>query len=352
MKLKDIRFNLRFSRGKDKDGQEQFDIIRSLQDLKDNLNIDDLYLYFTSGQLARWLTCIGEPDKGEAIVKIDRESPIKDQLKRIFDTLCIELSPNDLDSMIESYTYFKELEQKKWDTVALLRADERINEQDYIQYGRCLRDIISVSEDFNAVKARVRAMLRIHPHQFKLDWMRFYDVMILCCPLAIFVVLMDSDYRDYYLGDKYLIATKYFSPFKNLKDDEMEIQIPVLQRFMDRVSNLLAVAYHPQLYKLKLTLDRDKVFYEDTYLLRDRQIIKEIDYSKSGGEWEDAVDKNTKVMILHCGNNITVRPAGDKEHPSKGNQCGRFPIFDGLDFRTSVNKPNSAEDILLYMEVK
>ena len=110
MKLKDIRFNLRFSKGKDKDGEEQFDIIRSLQELKDNLNIDELYLYFVSGQLARWLTCIGEPARGEAIEKIDRKAPVKSQLEGIFKALGIELSKNDLASMVESYTYFKELE--------------------------------------------------------------------------------------------------------------------------------------------------------------------------------------------------------------------------------------------------
>ena len=84
---------------------------------------------------------------------------------------------------------------------------------------------------------------------------------------------------------------------------------------------------------------------------REKGHIKEVDYGKSGGEWEDALDRDTRIMILHCGKNITIRPSGDKDHQFKGNQCGRFPIFNGLDFRTLSSSPKSPDDILLYMEV-
>ena len=188
MKLKDIRFNLRFSRGKNKDGDEQFDIIRSLQDLKDNLNIDDLYLYFTSGQLARWLSCIGEVSKAEAVSKIGKTT-VKEELERLFAALDFKMADDEMAVLVESYNFSRLLQERKYLMTALDDKVEKIVEQDYIQYNQCLEDIISVEDDFAAVKSRVRAMLKNYPEQFKLDWMRFYDVMMERCRPAIFVVL-------------------------------------------------------------------------------------------------------------------------------------------------------------------
>lgn len=357
MKLKDIRFNLRFSKGKGKDGEEQFDIIRSLQDLKEHLNLDDLYLYFVSGQLARWLTCIGEQTRGDAIAKIDRKSPVKKQLNGLFDALGVELSKKDLESMGESYTYFKELQDRKREMVAILKDVQSVIEQDYVQYNQCLKDIIEAKDDFATVKSRVHAMLKNYPQQFKLDWMRFYDVMMENCRLAIFAVLMEPEYRKYYLGAANEMNARYYGELEPPADDNGNSQrtTPVSQ-FMSRVDNLLSVSYGRTYvngnYRYQLCLKVDDRWLVDVDSWKEGGIIKEVDYGKSGGEWEDAVDKGTRVMILHCGENITIRPSGDKEHQSKGRQCGRFPIFNGLDFRTSVDTPRSTDDIFLYMEVK
>ena len=350
MKLKDIRFNLRFSKGKDKDGEEQFDIIRSLQDLKEHLNIDDLYLYFVSGQLARWLTCIGEPVRGEAIAKIDRKSPLKVQLNGILGALGIELSKDDLASMLESYTYFKELEGKKREMIAILKDVQSVIEQDYMHYSQCLKDIIAAKDDFAAVKSKVRAMLKNYPQQFKLDWMRFYDMMMENCRLAVFAVLMDSDYRKYYLGTLDEMNARYYGELVVPDNGNSKMVTPVLQ-FMKRVGNILNVSYE-RYGEQKLHITLDGRWALDVNDWKKRGIIKEVDYGKSGGEWEDALERDTRIMILHCGNNVTIRPSGDKEHQSKGNQGGRFPIFNGLDFRTLSSSPSSTDDILLYMEVK
>ena len=350
MKLKDIRFNLRFSKGKGKDGEEQFDIIRSLPELKEHLNIDDLYLYFVSGQLARWLACIGEPVRGEAIAKIDRKSPLKVQLNGILGALGIELSKDDLASMLESYTYFKELEGTKREMIAILKDVQSVIEQDYFHYNQCLKDIIAAKDDFSAVKARVRAMLKEFPQQFKLDWMRFYDVMMEKCRLAVFAVLMDSDYRKYYLGTLNEMNARYYSELAVPDNGNSNMVTPVSQ-FMQRVGNILSVSYE-RYSEQKLHITLDGRWALDVNDWKKRGIIREVDYGKSGGEWEDAVEKDTKIMILHCGENITIRPSGDKGHQSKGRQCGRFPIFNGLDFRISVDTPRSYDDVLLYMEVK
>ena len=350
MKLKDIRFNLRFSKGKDNNGEEQFDIIHSLQDLKEHLNIDDLYLYFVSGQLSRWLTCIGEPGRGETIEKIDRKASVKVQLNGIFKALGFELLKGDLEAMVESYTYFKQLEDRKREMVAILNNVQDVIGQDYRQYSQCLKDIIAAKDDFSAVKARVRAMLKDFPQQFKMDWMRFYEVMMEECRLAVFAVLMDSDYRKYYLGTQDEMNARYYGEL-DVPDNGNSQRVTPVSQFIQRVGNILSVSYE-RYSEQKLHITLDDRWALDVNEWKERGIIKEVDYGKSGGEWEDAVARGTEIMILHCGENITIRPAGDKERQSKGRQCGRLPIFNGLDFRTSSASPSSTDDILLYMEVK
>ena len=373
MKLKDIRFNLRFSRGKNKDGEEEFDIIRSLKDLEEHLNIDDLYLYFDSGQLVRWLTCIGESSKSEAISKIDKTSSVKDQLNRIFDALGVGLSKNDLATMIESYTYFKMLEDRRHEMFYKLNEESDIISQDYLQYEQCLQEIVNVFDDFKAVRVRVNHMLEFHSQQFELDWMRFYDLMSDRCPLAIFAVLMNRYYRNYYLGGTKQFKRLYYMYIETpdvIYSDESGIfekkdlpyrdeQFSVLKIFEQRVSQLLYVVVFvrdmtinindpKREFIININID-GRQYNEKSYLLRDGKNIKEVDYGKSGGTWENAEDEDQKVMILYCGKNIAIRPAGDKEHQYKGEECGSFPIFRGLDFKTTVNKVESRDDVLLYL---
>ena len=260
--------------------------------------------------------------------------------------------------MVESYTYFKQLEDRKREMVAILNNVQDVIEQDYMQYSQCLKDIIAAADDFAAVKSRVRAMLKNYPQQFKLDWMRFYDVMMEKCRLAIFAVLMDADYRKYYLGSFDEMNSRYFGELDAPKNDNggNGQRITPVSQFMSRTGNLLEVSYGRTTvnghYQYQLVIKMDDRWLLDVDNWKTKGVIKEVDYNKSGGEWEDAVDKGTKIMILHCGENITIRPSGDKDHQSKGRQCGRFPIFNGLDFRTSVDTPRSADDILIYMEVK
>ena len=357
MKLKNIRFNLRFSAGKKSDGEEQFAIIRSLQDLKDNLNLDDLLLYFNSGQLARWLEGLGESSMSEAVSKIGNDLPVKAQLKSIFDALGFEMDNGELDSLVESYTFPRSIQDRKREMTAMLNDVQGVIEKDYIQYGLCLKDIVAAGMDFTVVKTRVRAMLKEYPRQFRLDWMRFYDVMMEKCRLAVFAVLMDKDYRYYFLGDYDELNARYYGELEApSKRSENTLRTDPVAQFISRVEKIIDVSYGRSIvnghYEYRLNIKMDDRWSLDIDEWKNRGIIKEVSYGDSDGEWEDAVDRKTKVMILHCGENITIRPSGDKEKQSKGKECGRFPIFDGLDFRTSVDTPRSADDILLYLEVK
>ena len=368
MKLKNIRFNLKFSNGKDASGNENFTSIRSFADLlafAKRLNIDDLYEYFKSGQLERWLKVIGEDDKSKAIEKINEKTPIAEQLKKLFTALDLKLEPGEIELFTESYVYSETIANRRKNLAADLKNISNVIRKDFEQYNECLKDIISVAEDFSAVKAKVRSLLKTYTEQFKLDWMRFYDIMIQKCPLAIFVVFMDKEFREFYLPSNLNMNVKYYGKLssefevcqdvtredslESMSEDQDESPVQVLST---RIDKILSVKVKSN--RINLVIDGKHHFASDSYLLKDGLIIKEVDYIESEGDWQDAVDRGNEVLILHCGDNIKIRSKADKRHQYTGKTLpGKFPILNGLDFCTSSSAVRmSSNRVLLYMEIK
>ena len=343
MQLKNIRFSLKFAQGGNNYVQ-----VRSIDDLPGKMNLDDLYEYYESGQLQRWLMVQGEQKKAEAVSKINREANVDAQIRALFSALDFQISEEEQKAMIDSYFF---PEQIKADRLCLKNELEKINSvisRDFVNYTKTLKEIISAAEDFTAVKAKVRGLLKTYPEQFKLDFIRFYDVMARLCPLAIFTVLMDDECRKYYLPKDEDINANFFGALVDMFSEFPEESPATAMK--SRTDKFFSATR----YNNKVTVRIDQQQYsEDSYLLKDRLIIKEVDYSQSEGEWQDAVNKGTPVMILHCGKNITIRANDDKEHQFKGSELKeKFMIFDGLDFRTPSTFSPSDDTMLLYMEVK
>ena len=64
--LKAIRFNLQFHVG------NEIVPARTLADLNNCMNVDDLFEYFQSGQLERWLKVLGETEKSDKHCRIKK----------------------------------------------------------------------------------------------------------------------------------------------------------------------------------------------------------------------------------------------------------------------------------------
>lgn len=343
MQLKNIRFSLKFAKG-----GNNYSLVRSINELPENLNIDDLFEYYTSGQLYRWLIVQGESEKAEAVQKINREATVEAQIYALFAALDFELAPDEKKSMIDSYFFPEQIKKKRLLLNQELDKVSDVIRNDFDNYTHTLKEIISVAEDFSAVKAKVRALLETYPEQFKLDFIRFYDVMARLCPLAIFTVLMDRECRKYFQPTD---ENKNLIFFGTLSDQ--------FEAFPDRSPATGMKSRTDKFFSATKSGDNVTIkidgqsFSEDSYLLKDRKVIKEVDYGKSAGEWQDAVDRGTPVMILHCGDEITIRSNGDKEHQFKGSEIKeKFMFFDGLDFRTPSSYYPSENTLLIYMEVK
>ena len=106
--FKPIRFNLQFR------NNDKLVPIRSLKDLTENMNVNDLYEYFSSGQLERWLTVHDEGEKASEIQKIRMEKGNdEEKLTSLFGILDLGFAENDIKHAIASYIYPQKMLKKR-----------------------------------------------------------------------------------------------------------------------------------------------------------------------------------------------------------------------------------------------
>lgn len=336
--MKNIRFNLKFF-----NGNGNFDSVRSLTELHDKFNLDDLYEYFLSGQLELWLKCHGEELIAQRVAAIASEKDIHKQIVALFDALGFDFDANEKRSAIASFLYPMEFLRKR---AALSESVKKVDDtirKDLDEYNEIVKFIVDNNEDFAAVKAGVKDLLKHHGEFFKLDYMRFYEIMVHQCPLAILAVLMDKDYRNYYLPSSDDCKSLYLGELAGMSSRE-DVSKP-LQHIKTRISKFIDVSATAS--RVKVMIDGEQIDGEG-YLLKDWEIIKQIsDYEKGRNAWQDEVDGSKKVMVL-WNDGVEARPYHDNTNQYKpGELNGRFEIMNGLEYRvTSYNK-----GCLLYVEI-
>ncbi len=336
--MKNIRFNLKFF-----NGNEGFDSVRSLGELQDKFNLDDLYEYFISGQLELWLKCHGEESIADKVSPLREEKDVHKQIASLFDVLGFDFDANEKRSAIASYLFPLDFLKRR---AALGESTKKVDvavRKDFSEYNDLVRFLVDNHEDFAAVKAGVKDLLRYHGEQFRLDYMRFYEIMVRQCPLAILAVLMDKNFRDYYLPFCEDRKKLYLGELSGMSDME-DVSKPV-QHISFRLGKFLSVSATTN--SIKVLIDGEQLD-GDGYLLKGWEIIKQIsDYEKGRNAWQDEVDGSKKVMVL-WNDGVEARPYHDNTNQYKpGELNGRFEIMNGLEYRVT----SYTTGCLLYVEV-
>lgn len=97
MKVPNIRFSLKFF---DENG---FEIaIRTIEDLRSNCNVYDLYSYMVNGTLTRWLLCLHEDKCAESIERVRKEEHLLLQVRDMLEALGIEIKQDDINAIVAS----------------------------------------------------------------------------------------------------------------------------------------------------------------------------------------------------------------------------------------------------------
>ena len=350
--LKVIRFNLQFH------VWNEIVPARTLSDLNNCMNVDDLYEYFQSGQLERWLKVLGETEKASKVAELKKDDDITTVLSQLFEILDLDFSKEDVSEAIASFVYPREMQKKKLELESSLTEIKQRIQSDFEEYNNRLKKIIKSAEDFDDVKAQVRELLALYPEQFKLDYVRFYSIMVEKCPLAIFTVLMEEKWRDYFRSTdenkKQLFYGELADQFVKTQEESattgwLSSEFPEnsFSDFIKReTENFLNITKSSGKLKL-LIAGRDM---SDSYIVK-KGFIQEAKYENCAGRTYDQFHKGRKFMILHCGTSINVRSHGESENEMNG-AGARFEILDGLEYALKNGADGSkTESSLFFMEV-
>lgn len=100
MKVPNIRFNLKFF---DDHGGEV--VVRTIEDLKQNLNVSDLYAYMMDGTLARWLRGLRENGLVERIEKTMAQTDEREKVSALLSVFDLTVDEADLDAIVSSCSH-------------------------------------------------------------------------------------------------------------------------------------------------------------------------------------------------------------------------------------------------------
>ena len=329
--------------------------VRTLEELRDHFNIEDLLEHYHSGLLHRWLTVRGLQAHSEKIgaISAKNDADIARQLITIFEMhgnqkqaqeiiRAIELKKEHqrlLDDLSEKHfkreelinAYHKEYEdllksltpdyllisQKSYEALAGLNGNFQkfttLIDKKYITLTELWQDVKNIlgetlfnqykyqilqhlekgRKDFAFIKASIKHLVKTYHKLLAVDIIRFYNAFIEYEPLVIMAVLMHKEAR-------------------NLFFDKPQIN--------QQLSNLIDWNF--------LNLLPVKTFNGQTE-----------------NYWKDIEPAGTEWMILRIENGNFVRNLGKQtEELSAEKVNGKFPILNGIDY-----KSNKANHKLVYL---
>ena len=163
MKVPNIKFNLKFYDAK---GGEV--VVRTMDDLRANFNMSDLYDYFKDGILSRWLRSIGDDSSAQKIDECAHSDCVFEQVEFLSMTLGLGLEDDVMRTFSSLVEGQMRLRQKNKDEIQL----DGCSQKSYLEI---LRSFFDHSEDFVFVRKSLIEMMSLYPGKFKEDCNGFLD---------------------------------------------------------------------------------------------------------------------------------------------------------------------------------
>lgn len=329
MKLKRMRFNLRFP---DPRGGGNFVTIHSVKELRDGLMeriiaCDDLFDYFKSGQLHRWLECLGKEDEETVrgvreLFDCKREKPVADFAEGLLKTLGIEVDEDVVNDFVLGYITCPE--KMLQDKMGVLKCiDEYKTKVSTVieEFRKDTSYILKIREDLKALRKYILQMLKIYGGLSTLEALRFVEFLKQECPLGALALLMLDE------GQRY-------------KDEHPDV-------FKDFVA-LGHVGHNPN---PEIRLNGNVwVRKEHPYLISGENApVKIYTRETTRNKWESIKNQGQQVLVIGA-TSCWVTNCGDSDEAHKFDDeelNGAFRLFNGLDFCPK----GSAWANVVYMEV-
>ncbi|MDR1508471.1 MAG: hypothetical protein LBS53_02400 [Synergistaceae bacterium] len=291
--------------------------IRTLDDLRENFNIDDILNCYENKVLHRWLGARGYEEELRRVEAISSNKPVE-IIKSLADVFEIEKDPAELEKNVYILQYRREREnsiknclRNKSDATAIIL--------DYFSnYSKLEYDILEINSDMPRIKAALREIVEKHYPLYERDYRRLFYNLLNNAPMAVFAMLTIPEMRKHYLSPA----------LQGSGTDDMTAQIPK----KDDEAEIL------EMYSQLIELNR----HAEEMLSDNLRSFK----GQTEGYWKDLEPKGKKFMILKVPTNCFVRSAGITGGDLNAEQInGNFVITDGVDYKSNTS---SAE--VLYME--
>ena len=329
-KLKNIRFNLRFFNGSDE--PESVHSVRELEEkLRNNqIAFDDFTAYFFSGQLQRWLECHGEKDLAllEKLRAIDKKATNKEIVKALFAALGFCFDEQEIDRMIVSYDFPKQLRMSAVKSKTATEASLKSIRDEIDSYEAICRSILDARNDYKVVEGLVQRLIDKFLPLLEIDITRFFKSMqdpTTGCPLAVLALLANNKTRKFFKLDD-----------TGLKDGQLE------RYKKSRIQcNRWIICDR--------TTTRYRLFINNTEIQDWQKPFDCVENYGEAGEWRPLMPKGKKIMVL-CNSGVAVKGENNIEgfrEWDEGSMNGRFIVLDGC----SYNLVYRSKAVFAYVEL-
>lgn len=329
LKLKCMRFNLRFP---DPRGGGNFVTIHSVKELRDGLMeriiaCDDLFDYFKSGQLHRWLECLGKEDEETArgvreLFDCKREKPVLDFAKELLRTLDMAVDEDVVNDFALGYiTSLEKFMQAKRDARERIDMYKTGASEIAADFRKDKSWLLEMKVDLKALRRYVALILGKFGGLSTLEEFRFVEFLKHECPLGALALLTLPEGQQY--KDEHPDVFKDFMTIRHVgHNPNPEIRLN---------GNVWVRNEHP--YLISGGNAPIKIYTRET----------------KRNKWESIKNQGQQVLVIGA-TSCWVTNCGDSDEAHKFDDeelNGAFRLFNGLDFCPK----DSVWSNVVYMEV-
>lgn len=306
--------------------------IRDIEDLLENFNLDDILAHYKSGLLLRWLEVRNLNDQATELKSLNSNNNIE-TARAICRIFYQDISNSEIDFAVyhlkNCALHTAQIESlKKYSFARQQVIDSYHNGYEYT-----LKSMLENPSNYPLIKSKLIEIWDMYRYLFFTDFKRFFSHSLNDCPLAVFIMLTNENFRNSEIISKSELDSAFdFICPKNIKKNT-DTTTP---------------------YETLIAFNAFKYYFEDsnnnTEYTSSSQNFQPPFYLYSGkteNYWKDIEPKGQKFMIIKMEPGNFVRNCGKSgEELSSHDINGNFLILDGIDY-----KSNNDSHKLLYMEV-
>ncbi len=359
--MKEIKFNLSYANKS----------IKTLDELKDDCNIDMLLETLDNGLLARWLNAQGEKELFKKVTAIDK-SDYRKATKELLSILFGKQASAYEQAFSELFTLRQKEINRLENLEKLAEKENEIITQYHRNYNETLEALKNSSNDYPKLKALMQILYEQFRGLLALDKVRFYDEFKDGYPLVLLSLIANTSLCEFFFDSKEQLQKVYDTVMPQLSKEQnlaiiknkIEKEEPAvseiatyiqtdneLQEFKEKYGETEFGYIHRTSSGNWLTkiLPASRFSADSYYIPEDKISIPHIiiHSGKTDDYWKDLEPKGKTFMIISIISGNKLRNAGKSGEELTANDInGKFIFTNGIDYMS-----HSDSDKLIYMEI-